>query len=70
MAKFYTTINHVKEGAATNFRNHGLESLLTLVVHIIIDMTDDIKRKEKHEVKTDDFGNVTEEKHEVEEEED
>jgi hypothetical protein len=32
-------------------------------------MTDDIKRKEKHEVKKDDFGNVTEE-HEVEQKED
>jgi hypothetical protein len=31
-------------------------------------MGDDIKRKEKHEIKTDDFGNVTEEKQEVEEE--
>ena len=48
--------------------NDGLKSLLTLVAHTIIEMTDDIKRKEKHEVKTDDFGNVTEEKHEVEEE--
>jgi hypothetical protein len=37
-------------------------------VQSIGEMTDDVKRKEKHEVKTDDFGNVTEEKHEVEEE--
>jgi len=36
---------------------------------MIGEMTDEFKRKEKHEVKTDDYGNVTEEKHEVEEEE-
>jgi hypothetical protein len=41
---------------------------LTVVVQSINEMTDEVKRKEKHEVKTDDFGNVTEEKHEVEEE--
>jgi hypothetical protein len=36
----------------------------------IVEMTDDIKRKEKHEIKTDDYGNVTEEKTEIKEEED
>jgi hypothetical protein len=30
-------------------------------------MVDDIKRKEKHEIKTDDYGDETEEKHIVEE---
>jgi hypothetical protein len=49
---------------------HRISALtdLTVVVQSIGEMTDDVKRKEKHEVKTDDFGNVTEEKHEVEEE--
>jgi hypothetical protein len=49
---------------------HRISALtdLTVIVQSIDEMTDDVKRKEKHEVKTDDFGNVTEEKHEVEEE--
>lgn len=49
---------------------HRISALtdLTVIVQSIGEMTDDVKRKEKHEVKTDDFGNVTEEKHEVEEE--
>jgi hypothetical protein len=33
-------------------------------------MTGEYKKEEKHEVKTDDEGNITEEKHEVKEEED
>ena len=49
-------------------RQHSALTYLTVVVLSIGEMTDDVKRKEKHEVKTDDFGNVTEEKHEVEEE--